>query len=222
MRTCFARCRKNRKTWSARSIDQLGQVAAGDLHPHDVAEEFADGAIRGVADAFEIGHQARQPRAEQARRFDRLGQRGAVVFLAVSTPVPRHAMFGYDGGRGDDFHLLQDLGRMRERPQFAAAIGTAVERVRNQLINGFGRKVGPQMLLMAGLPPALAAMAVVSRRLRRFDQIDPICSTRPLLACPQPVTSETRGRISNRLARFPACQPPTNESPRHRARRYPV
>ena len=60
-------------------------------------------------------------------------------------------MFGYDGGRDDNFHLLQHRGRMLEGPQFAAAIGTAVERVRNHLIKGFGRKVGPQMLLMAGL-----------------------------------------------------------------------
>ncbi len=36
----------------------LAQLAAGDGHPDDIAEELADGGVRGVADALEVGDRA--------------------------------------------------------------------------------------------------------------------------------------------------------------------
>jgi hypothetical protein len=62
-------------------------------------------------------------------------------------------------------------GQSSAWPKLAAAIGTTLKSVGNHLVDGLGRKVGSQVLLMAGLPAPLAILAVLSRRLGRFNQI---------------------------------------------------
>jgi hypothetical protein len=73
-------------------------------------------------------------------------------------------MLGDNRGNGGDFHLLQNVRRTRKRAQSAAAIGTTIERVGNHLVDGMGRKVGSQVLLMARLPAPLAFQTVFPRK----------------------------------------------------------
>ena len=79
-------------------------------------------------------------------------------------------MFGDDGRRSDDFHLLLHLGRILEKSNRAATIGTAIERVGDHLAC-LGRKRRSQVLLVAWLPAAFTLLAVFSRRLGRLDDI---------------------------------------------------
>ena len=125
-----------------------------------------------MADALHVGHQRRQSRAEQPRLLDRFRQRGTVRLAGsegTSKPVARCSVT-IVGAAAISTCCRTSAGRSK-RPQLAAAIGTTIERVGNHLVDGFGRKVGPQVLLMAGLPAPLAILAVLSRRLGRFDQI---------------------------------------------------
>ena len=144
--------------------NQLGQVAPRHLDADDITQELADGAERGVADAFHEGDQGRQPRAEQPRLDDCLGQRGVMEFLAVRAPVGQALMLADDRRRCRDFHLLERLRRPARRNQGAAAVGAAVEGVGDDAINSLGREWCPQVLVMPRLRatvPFLAALAPV-------------------------------------------------------------
>ena len=116
----------------AHLADELGQIAAGNVHPHHVAEELADRGERGVADAFHEGDQRGQPRTEQARLHHRLGHRGVMHLAAVRAPVGQPLMFRHDRGRFRDFHLLEHFRLTPRREQPAAAVRAAVERVKRR------------------------------------------------------------------------------------------
>ena len=125
-----------------------------------------------MADALHEGHQGRQSRAEQPRLLDRFRQRGAMQLAGsagTSRPTPWCSVT-IVGAAVISTCCRTSAGRSK-RPKLAAAIGTTIERVGNHLVDGLGRKVGSQVLLMAGLPAPLAILAVLSRRLGRFDQI---------------------------------------------------
>ena len=72
----------------------------------------------------------------------RFRQRGAMELAAVRAPVGQPLVLRDDGRRGRDFHLLQHVGRTLERPKRAAAIGAAIERVGDHVVDGLGRKRG--------------------------------------------------------------------------------
>ena len=91
----------------------------------------------------------------------RFRQRGAMELVAVRAPVGQALVLRDDGRRCGDFHLLQNVGRTLERPKRAAAIGAAIQRVGDELVDGLGRKRRPQVLLMARLPAPLALLAVL-------------------------------------------------------------
>ena len=151
--------------------DDLRQVAAGNIHPHHIPEELADRGERGVADALHESHQGRQPWAEQSRLLHRLRQAGVVELLAVRAPVGQALMLRDDGRCCGDFHLLHDVGRALGKPKRTAALGAAIQRVRLETVDGFGRKRRSQVLLMSRLPATPAFLAVLAWRLGRFDHI---------------------------------------------------
>jgi hypothetical protein len=59
----------------------------------------------------------------------------------------------------------------RRRRSNGRALGTAIERVGDHLVDGLGRKFATQVLRMAWLPASRALLAVLSRGLRRLDEI---------------------------------------------------
>ena len=91
--------------------------------------------------------------------------------VAVRAPVGQSLVLRDQRRRFRDFHLLQNVGRILERPQLAAAIRTAVERVADHTVNGLGRELVTQVLLMARLAAPLTLLAILPRRLGRLDQI---------------------------------------------------
>ena len=66
--------------------EQFGDVAPRHLDADDVLEEVSNPTVRSVDSALEVSDQARQPRPEQARLDDGLGQRGLVITAAVMAP----------------------------------------------------------------------------------------------------------------------------------------
>ena len=143
----------------AHLVDELRQVAAGDVHPYHVAKEFADGRERGVADALHEGHEGRQSWAEKTRVSYRFGQGRRMEFPTAIAPISQRLVFADDGRGGDDLHLLLHLGRIGRRTERTAAIGTAIERIGQNVVDGLVGKRRPQVLFMARLSAAFAFLA---------------------------------------------------------------
>jgi len=66
---------------------------------------------------------------------------------------------------------LEHFRRTPRRDQCAAAIGTAVERVRNELVDGLGGKLGPRVLLMPRLPATFPLFSALGQRLLGLNDV---------------------------------------------------
>ena len=151
--------------------DQLGQVAAGNVHARHVAEKLADGGERGVADALHKGDQGRQPRAEQPRLDHGVRQRRVMELLAVGAPVGQASMLGDDRRCFGDFDLLQHVGRTLGQPKRTATVGATIQGVRLDMLDSLGREDRSQVLWMSWLGAAFSFLSVLGRRPRRLDYI---------------------------------------------------
>src|SRR5262249_23049309 len=133
--------------------NDFGQLAAGDAQPDDIAEEFADRRVRGMASPFEVGDQSRQLRAHQAPLLDGRRQGSLVRLLAVHAPILGMGML-FDSQRGlRDVDLLYDTGEMPIAAQATAAAGTDLKQVFLEVAHLLGGKRGAFVLGMTGLAP---------------------------------------------------------------------
>ena len=58
--------------------------------------------------------------------------------LAMRAPVGQASMLGDDRWRFRDFDLLQNIGRTLGKPKRTAAVGTTIQRVQFDMVDGFG------------------------------------------------------------------------------------
>src|SRR5208282_2486396 len=94
-----------------------------------------------------------------------------VELLAVCAPVGQALMLRDDGRRSHDFHLLEHLRLAAGKDQGTAALRAAIERVRNEFVDGFARERRSLVLLMSWLPATVSFLAVLARRLLRLDDV---------------------------------------------------
>ena len=136
-----------------------------DGQPDDVANEFADGGERSVADPFEVGDHGGQPGPHQAAAFDADGQRGLIDLLAARAPPWVTAML-LDHNR----YLLTSTcwitrgtivrHGLQVMPTPWANIEAMVERI---AVDQFRRKVGAFVLGVTRLPADTASLLALRR-----------------------------------------------------------
>src|SRR5918998_6272391 len=154
--------------------DDPGQFAARDRHPHDVAEELADGGVGGVARPLEVGDQRGQGRPDQAAPRDPRRERGVVHLLTARAPPRMTAVLLDRQSHLADVDLLDHPWRDGQgRPQAMAAQGAGVDAmIEGPAVEGLGREGGSLVLGMAGL--AADAAPVLSLRRRRLGWLDDV------------------------------------------------
>src|SRR5208337_687199 len=145
--------------------DDVRQLPARDGQTDDVANEFADGGERSVADPFEVGDHGGQPGPHQAAAFDADGQRGLIDLLAARAPPRVTAMLLDHKRHVLDVDLLDHPGHDREHglqvmPTPWANIEAMVERI---AVDQFRREGGAFVLGVTRLPAAAASLLALRR-----------------------------------------------------------
>src|SRR5262249_9083367 len=110
--------------------DDLGQLPTRDGQADPIADELADGRVRGVTDPLEVGDDGGQPRPGQATALDRQREWGVTFLPATGTP-PRMAAVLVDlQGHGGDVDLLDhDRRAVVGQEQVPSATGAGVQKV---------------------------------------------------------------------------------------------
>lgn len=70
-----------------------------------------------------------------------------------------------------DFDLLQDVRRSLGKSKRTAAVGTTIQRVRLEMVDGLWWKQRPQMLIMSRLATSFPFLSALTRQLQRLDHI---------------------------------------------------
>jgi site-specific DNA recombinase len=154
--------------------DDPGQFAARDRHPHDVAEELADGGVGGVAGPLEVGDPRGQGRPDQPATRDPQRGRGLVHLPTVRAPSRMTTML-FDRQRDLAEVNLLDHPRCdgQRGVEVMAARGAGVEvMIERPAVDRLGRECGALMLGMPGLPADAAfVLALGWWRLGRLDDV---------------------------------------------------
>jgi hypothetical protein len=151
----------------AHLADDLGQLPAPDGQADDVADELADGRVRGMTDSLEVGDDGGEARPRQAAALDRQRERGVIFLGAVGTPPRMTAVLVDLQRHGGDVDLLNHDGLGSDGlMQSPSTRGAEVQEVIVSLVRQqFGREEGALVGWVSGLSAGLAS-GLSGRRLQ--------------------------------------------------------
>lgn len=152
-------------------VDELAEVAAGELHLDDVPEELSDRRERRVAGSLHVGHQGSQPRPGKPRRHHLQWEGREHNLLALRAPLRVASVLMDLDQLLSQFRVLTDPGRLLRRTKLGAAVRAAIKRVIVDVINLFRGERGTLVTWMSRLSAALELSPPEVLFSRRFDDV---------------------------------------------------
>lgn len=152
-------------------VDELAQVAAGELDLDDVPEELSDRRERRVAGSLHVGHQGGQPRSGKPRRHHFQWEGSEHNLPTLRAPLRVASVLMDVDQLLTQFRVLTDPGRLLRRTKLGAAVRAALKRVVVHVINLFGGERGTLVTWMSRLSAALELSPPEVLLSRRFDDV---------------------------------------------------